>query len=183
MAAVGVAGAGLMLGHWLAYALGTPHAQARDRLLAATGHSYLHLATEVALLAATLGLVVLFLGRLSRREARGTFGGNLARLAGVQVAAFVAMEIGERLLSGAPLHDLSHGPVLAVGIGVQLALVVAGAVALRLTERAADVASSLGAPARRSAPSLVAAPLLASSAPARRPEMRAVASRAPPCLG
>ncbi len=94
------------------------------------------------------------------------------------------MEVGERLLSGASLHDLTHGPLLVIGIGVQLVMAVAGALALRLTERAAEVAESLGrAPAVSSAPSLViATPLAAAVMPRCGPSMRATASRAPPSL-
>lgn len=183
MATLGVAGAGLVLGHWLAYAIGTPQAHVRDELLRSTGHGYLPYATQVALLAGAIGLVGLFLTRLTRREARGPFAGDVAKLAAVQSAAFVAMEVGERLLSGSSLHDLTHGPLLVIGLGVQLVLAVAGALTLRLTEHAVEVAESLRhAPAVPLAPSLVAGTALAQVVAPRRPAMRATASRAPPSL-
>jgi len=183
LATLGVAGAGLVLGHWLAYALGTPQAHVRDELLRSTGHGYLPYATQVALLAGAMGLVGLFLTRLTRREARGSFAGDVAKLAAVQSAAFVAMEIGERLLSGSSLHDLTHGRLLVIGLGVQLLLAVAGALTLRLTEHALEVAESLRrAPVVPLASSLVAGTALAQAVAPRRPAMRAAASRAPPFL-
>lgn len=183
MATLGVAGVGIVLGHWLAYAIGAPQANVRDELLRSTGHGYLPYATQVALLAGAIGLVGLFFTRLTRREACGSFAGDVAKLAAVQSAAFLAMEVGERLLSGASLHDLTHGPLLVIGLGVQLVLAVAGALTLRLTEHATEVAESLRhAPVVSLAPSFVAASALAQAIAPRRPAMRATASRAPPSL-
>jgi hypothetical protein len=174
-----VAGAGLVLGHSLAYALATPQAHAREQLLHATGHGYLPFATQVAMLAAALSLAALFLSRLGRHGGRGSFGVDVARLAGVQSAAFVAMEVGERLASGASLLDLVHGPLLAIGLVVQLVVAVVGALALRLTERAAECAESLGrSPANRASATLTLA--IASAGAPRRPTMRAPTNRAPP---
>ena len=178
--ALGVAATGLVLGHWLAYALGTPRAPARDELLRATGHAYLPYITQVALLAGALGLAALFLTRLTNREARGSFVGNVSKLATVQCTAFVTMEIGERLLSGAPLHDLTHGPLLAIGLGVQLVLAIVGALILRLTERAAEVAETLGRSLAPPAPTLVAASACTSLLVPPRPAMHAAPSRDPP---
>ena len=183
MATLGVAGAGLVLGHWLAYAINEPHALARPELLRDTGHAYLPYATQIALLAGAIGLVGLFLTRLTRGERVGSFAGDVVRLAGVQSAAFLAMEIGERLLSGSSLHDLTHGPLLVTGLGVQLLIAVAGTLALRLTEHAAEAAESLGhASPVPSAPSLVTGTPLAAAVVPMRPAMRATASRAPPSL-
>lgn len=181
-AIVGVAGSGLVLGHWLAYALGAPQAEARDELLHATGHGYLASATQMALLAGVLGLAVLFLARLGRREARGSFARDAATLAAAQSLAFGAMEVGERLVSGASLHDLSHGPLLAIGLGVQLATALVGAGLLRLTDRAAEAADSLGPLAAPRAPTVLASLAIAASAPAQPPATRPASGRAPPLL-
>ena len=182
VATVGVAGAGLVLGHWVAYALGTPHAHARDELLDATGHGYLPYATQVALLAGAIGLVALFLARFSRREGRGSFGADAAVLAAVQSITFVVMEVGERLASGASLHDLAQGNLLALGISVQVAMAVVGALVLRATDRFAEEADARSRvaplPLPRPLATVAAVPFVAP----RRPSMRAAASRAPPSL-
>lgn len=181
MATVGVAGSGLLLGHWLAYALGTPHAHAREELLHATGHGYLPYATQVALLAGALGLAALFLARVSNREGRGSFGLDAATLAVVQSVTFVAMEAGERLASGASLHDLTHGRLLTIGLAVQISVAVAGAGVLRLIDRAAETAETFAditPPVHRP----VATVAIAAFVVPPRPAMRSAASRAPPSL-
>jgi hypothetical protein len=181
IAALGVAAFGLVVGHWLAYAIEAPGAAERSQLLRHTGHGYLPYLTQVAVLALTAGLAALFVARLSRRGARTGFARDAARLAFVQVVAFVAMEVGERLLSGASLHDLAHGPLLAIGIGVQLLVALAGASILRLTERAADGAAAAREAALPpwSAPSVATVPAFLPQTPRRR-GLRAATSRAPP---
>jgi hypothetical protein len=182
VATLGVAGAGLVLGHWLAYAIGTPHAHARDALLHATGHGYLPYATQVALLAGALGLAVLFLARFSQREGRGSLLFDVTMLAAVQSIAFIAMEVGERFASGASLHDLSHGHLLTIGLGVQIAVAVVGAGVLRLTDRAADAAGVLVDTSRAPVPRPVAAVAFVSWYVPGRGATRAASSRAPPSL-
>jgi hypothetical protein len=95
------------------------------------------------------GFAALFLGRLASNDRGAPASGVLAlRLAGFQVGAFLAMEITERLASGSPLGELSHGGLIPVGIVVQLVLAgLATAVILRLL-RTADVTAELlaGAP-------------------------------------
>jgi hypothetical protein len=177
-----IAAAGLTVGHWFAYALAEPGAHAREQLLHATGHGYLPFATQAGLLAGGLGLVALFLGRCSHREGRGSFGSDAVVLAAVQSITFVAMEVGERLASGASLHDLTHGGLLTIGLAVQISVAIAGAGALRLTDRAAEVAGALHevTPVRDLRP--VATVATVSFVAPRRPAMRTVASRAPPSL-
>jgi hypothetical protein len=181
-AIVGVGGSGLALGHWLAYALGAPQAAARDELLHATGHGYLASATQVALLAGVLGLATLFLARLGRRETRGSFARDAATLGAAQTLAFAAMEVGERLVSGAPLHDLAHGPLLAIGLGVQLAVALVGAGLLRLTDHAAEAADSLGSIETPRAPTVLGKLAIATATPAQPPGTRPASGRAPPLL-
>ena len=182
VATAGIAGSGLLLGHWLAYALGTPHAHAREELLRATGHGYLPYATQVALLAGALGLAALFLARVSRREGRGSFGFDAATLAAVQSVTFVAMEAGERLASGASLHGLTHGRLLAIGLAGQVAVAVVGACVLRATDRAAEAAEAQAGLTTPTAARPVATVPIAPFAAPPRPAIRAAASRAPPSL-
>jgi hypothetical protein len=177
--ALGVAGAGLLLGHWLAYALATP-AAARDRVLDATGHGYLPYATQVAMLAGALGLACVFLSRLTRRGGGGSFARDAAVFLAVQAGAFVAMEVGERLLSGASLDDLTHGPLLAIGLGVQAVAAIAGAGLVRICERVAEAVEAVAGSDRTLLPPAVAAVPSAIFAPPRRRATGAAVSRAPP---
>jgi hypothetical protein len=177
---MGVAGAGLMLGHRLAYLLDAPQALARDEILRATGHAYLPYVTQVALLAGVIGLAALFLARLSRRERAEPFGREWARLAVVQSTAFVVMEVGERLASGATLADLAHGRLLPIGLGAQIALALIGAVVLRSTQRAADAVAQVVRASAPAASALTRAPALAAVATPPRSAMLPAGSRAPP---
>jgi len=180
-ARLGIAAAGLVLGHWLAYALSAPGANERDELLHATGHGYLAFATQVAVLAGTLGLAGLFLARLHQREGGGSFARDVVLLGAVQTCAFVAMEAGERLLSGAPLHDLTHGSLLMIGLAVQLLVATAGAALLRLTDRTAAAADGLRSivPPLPTSPPTIVVPVAACSPPPR-PSLGRFGSRAPP---
>lgn len=144
-AAAGLAAGGVLVAHALTYALVAPDAGARDRLLAATGHGYLPAANFVALLSVLITLGALFLGRLTRPWGTPGWQQLGARLAAFQVGAFLAMELLERLGSGAPLAGLVRSGALVIGVATQL--VIAGAVTLlvRLVLRASDkVAAALG---------------------------------------
>jgi hypothetical protein len=181
-ATLGIAAAGLTLGHGLAYAIAPPGTHAREEMLHATGHGYMGFATQVALLAGTLGLASLFLARLRRHEGRGSFLGDACSLAVVQSGAFLLMEVGERVLSGASLHDLEHGPLLGIGLGVQIVVALVGACLLRLTDRAAEAAGELGSSSHPPLPELLAAVHLGAAVAPRPPTVRDAASRAPPSL-
>jgi hypothetical protein len=137
---LGVAGAGLLLGHWLTYLLDVP-SHARDQVLRATGHGYLTTAGRLAAVTAAVSLAIVFLGRLTRKDPGAPFLSVASRLAAVQVSAFVAMEVLERMGAGAPMHDLTT--ILPVGIVAQAVVALAGAWLLRMVLRAADVAASL----------------------------------------
>jgi hypothetical protein len=179
-ATLGIAGAGLVLGHWLAYTLETPHAHDRSALLAATGHGYLPYLSQIAVLAAAIGLAALFLARVRRREGPGAFVRDVALLSIAQSGAFVAMEVGERLLSGAALHDLTHGPLLAIGLGVQAVVAIAGAGLVRISERVAEAVEALEGSDAPFVPPVVAVVPSATFAPPRRRSTASAVSRAPP---
>jgi hypothetical protein len=137
---LGVAAAGLLLGHWLTYLLDVP-SHARNQVLQATGHGYLTTAGRMAAVTAAASLAIVFLGRLTRRGSGEPFIAIAGRLAAVQISAFVAMEILERLGAGAPMHDLTT--ILPVGVAAQAIVALAGAWLLRLVLHAADIAGSL----------------------------------------
>lgn len=157
------AAAGLVGAHLLGYLVVAPEDSARSFLLTSTGHGYLSRAITLAVASAILaGLTSAVLGvlRASRPGWSGAGWPGLAvRLSILQVAGFLALEVAERVLAGAPLADLG-GPVLAVGVPLQVVVAMLGAAVLALIERAAAaVATSLGRTSlpgtQRSRPSLL----------------------------
>jgi hypothetical protein len=128
----GVAAAGLLLGHALAYALAVPDPYHRDLLLRETGHAYLRPAGQAALILLLAGIATLVARACSRRtgEDPGGFGAIATRVAAIQLGAFLGQEVLERVLTGAPLGGLVHDHVLVIGMGAQLLLAVVGAAVL-----------------------------------------------------
>jgi hypothetical protein len=179
-AAAGLAAGGVLVGHGLTYVVVSPGVGARERLLAATGHGYLPAANLLALLAVLVTVGALFLGQLTRSWTTPGWRPLGARIAALQVGAFLAMELVERLSSGAPLASLVHGGVLPIGVGAQL--MVAGAVTLlvRLVLRASDrIAAALGrAPGLATARGSVLRGT--ASMPPRYPALLLAFSRGPP---
>lgn len=174
---LGVAAAGLLLGHWLTYLLDVP-SHGRDQVLRATGHGYLTTAGRMAAVAAAASLAIVFLGRLTRREPGAPIIAVAGRLAAVQISAFVAMEILERLGAGAPMHDLTT--ILPVGVAVQAGVALAGAWLLRLVLHAADAAGSLARPLPATLPRAERILAPAVFAPPRELWLLRRSSRAPP---
>jgi hypothetical protein len=179
-AALGVAAGGVLLGHAVTYAVIDPNAHQRAADLARTGHAYLGAANDLGLIAALVALAAVFLGGLTRRDDRTPGLGELAtRLATFQILAFTSMELLERLSAGASVGGVLHHGLLPVGIAVQAALAVVGAVAIRWLVRAAErVASIPGATpvAGRRAIAVIIATLFAPP----RPALAATGIRGPP---
>ena len=181
----GAVGAGLALSHWLAYLIAVPHAHERERLLEHTGHGYWPRAAAVA---AALGLVALVVtGARAVARARDAdlgqprLGQLVARLAGMQLPAFVLLEAIERLASGAAdLAFVLQAPFL-VGLGVQLLVATAlGVLLARFARAAARIARIL---LRGKLPSRSAAllpPPQPAALPARLLGLAAVGVRGPP---
>ncbi len=63
------------------------------------------------------------------------------------MGAFAAMELVERLSAGAPLRGVLHDWLLPLGIGIQVGVALAGAVAVRWLLHVADIAAERGRPA------------------------------------
>jgi hypothetical protein len=185
IAVAGAVGAGLALSHWLAYLIAVPHAHERERLLEHTGHGYWPLAAAVA---AALGLVALVVtGSRAVARARDIDLGQprlrqlVARLAGMQVPAFVLLEAIERLASGAADLDFALQAPFLLGLGAQLLVAtVLGVVLSRFARVAARIARIL---LRGRLPGRSVAPLLPSrpaAMPARLLGLAAVGVRGPP---
>ncbi len=136
----GMAGAGVLVGHWLAYVVALPNGHLRAELLADAGHAYWPLAIK-----ACLALVIAGLGALTLRLAAGTPAGDngrarlflslIWRLALAQLVGFTVLEISERMAVGAPLADLWQHHLFVLGFAVQVAVAVAGALLLVLFTR------------------------------------------------
>lgn len=180
----GVALAGLVLGHTLSYLLAVPDPLHRDLILERTGHTYLPIAGEAALVIFLAGVATL-LARAWASRGRDDVEG-FASLAGllalVQVAAFLGQEVLERLVAGAPLAELAHDHVLSIGIGVQIVAALLGAAALRWLARASAhlVRAVVAARVALPRPALAAALPTTPDHPRGRVAIRARNVRAPP---
>jgi hypothetical protein len=179
----GFAVAGLLLGHSFSYLVAYRDPHHRDLILERTGHGYLPAATDVALMIAIAGVVALVVRAWSARGRRDTsaFASVAIALAVVQVGAFAGQEVLERLVAGAPLGDLVHDHLLAIGIVVQVAVAVAGAAVLRWTSRTVTrLADALPLPVTAPRPVLVATIPSVAQAPRERVVALARNVRAPP---
>jgi len=151
----GVAVAGAVVGHMVAYLLAVPSPTVRVALLGATGHAYW---TAAIAAASVLGLASLAAtlrrrfraGRLAGRPEPGERLGIVAgQLAGFQIAIYLVQETLERLEAGIPAHALLDGRLLVTGVIVQMAIALTLAVLLTLAGRAAEaVGRALRGPAR-----------------------------------
>jgi hypothetical protein len=136
----GTAAVGVLLGHWLAYTVAFP-AAGRQAVLAETGHAYWLSAVRIAVVLLVVGLAVV-VGRLARPATadspRVPYAAMARRLAGVQVGAFAAMELVERLVTGAPLAHLVDHQVFFLGLAAQVVVACAGALLLLWFGRTAE---------------------------------------------
>ena len=138
-ATLSVAAAGVLAGHWLTYLVSVPDARARTATLAATGHGYLSLAGELVTLLAALSIAAVFVGALVDAGTGPRPGRTLAlRLSAIQVAAFLAMEVLERVLAGSPVGALARSAILPVGVVANVGVALLGAIVLRWILRTAD---------------------------------------------
>jgi hypothetical protein len=158
VATVGWAVVGLLFGHAVAYVAVYPDAHVHRDALSTSGHGWLWLAGPTVVMALAIAIGA---GLVNGRAAPSR-GISFRRLATIQVAAFVAIELGERIVSGWPIDQLTHDLfghglllVLVIGIAIQLVTARLGAAASRLI---AEVAASIEpAVTSRSRPALIGA--------------------------
>jgi hypothetical protein len=172
---------GLILGHLLSYLIAIPDPARRAVVLADSGHAYLHLAGDMAAILGFAAAVTVGLRAVTGRDATDLpSAARLTwRLGALQAGAFIAMELGERLVSGGGFGELFADHLLGIGIVVQLVIAAAGALLLRLIGRVAiQIADALARPPRRPAGTL----WLGQTAPrCLRPAVaETVSARAPP---
>jgi hypothetical protein len=160
----GLAMAGLVLGHVLAYLIAVPDPEHRAFVLQRTGHEYLPAMAEAALVLALAGIAAVVI----RAFAPGPRGGSerFFRLAGrlglVQVLAFGGLEVVERMVAGAPLRHLASDHILVIGMAVQVAVALAGAAFLRWLVRTSSKLAATALP-RPPLPRAGAVPSFASA--------------------
>jgi hypothetical protein len=151
-ALAGTAVGGVVLAHWLAYVLAIPAAHVRAEVLAASGHSYWVLGVKLAVVLGLAAFGTAFLRHVGRvapggESGRDAFSPIATRLIFLQVIAFTAMEVTERLVVGAPLAHLFHHRIFLMGLALQLIVGAAGALLLLWLGRAAErVAEALARP-------------------------------------
>lgn len=161
--AVAAAG-GVVAGHGLSYLLAHPHGD--DRADALTGHGHLEVLGAVLV---TIGVAaVLVAAVISRRARFHRSSPRVGALALAQTAAFVGLEVAERVLAGDgdAVLSVATEPAVAVGLVVQplVALVIAAAIrsGARFIDRLVTAADSL-------AGSMVPGPVVPPAAAGLRP--------------
>jgi hypothetical protein len=141
----GIAGAGVLVTHWLSYRMAVPDAHHRADVLHATGHAHWPVLSVVGLTPFTVASLHACVRGLPVGRGRSP----APRLAVLQAAAWTVLEVGERAAAGrlATLDD--HGVVL-IGLVVQVAVALVGAAFVRLAVRAvAALARRRAAPRAR----------------------------------
>jgi len=145
----GTAAAGVLAGHFLGYRIVFPGSPQRHAILIETGHEYLPMALRFAAMLA----VIVGAATLARGYARAKAGGyaaperhaTTAKLALIQIGAFVGLEFMERLVSGVPFHHFLL-PILIAGALAQIAIAVVGATLIAMLYRAGETIGRLFAP-------------------------------------
>jgi hypothetical protein len=148
---------GLFVGHLLSYVIAIPDTARRAIVLAHSGHAYLHLAGDVAVILGFAAAVTVGLRAVTTRDAphRSSTARLALRLGALQAGAFIAMELGERLVSGTGFGELFADHLFGIGIVVQLGIAAIGAFLLRWIGRVAvRIADALTPPPRRPAGTL-----------------------------
>lgn len=137
----GMAAAGVMLGHWLAYVLAVPGPKVRAAVLAESGHSYWLLAVKLAVVLGLSGAGALVVRQWIVRRDLSRAGAHpvtmlTAQLALLQVVAFTAMEVAERVGYHAPVAEMFQHHIFFLGVAVQFLVAFVGALILTWLGRA-----------------------------------------------
>ena len=125
----GLAAAGVVVAHTIAYLLAVPDPNLRAAFLFMTGHEGWSLVVAAAAGILTFGLsgFVISATTSNPRTETLTVRSIAIRLAGLQVIGFMALEMAERLLDGRSIAELMTEPVVVIGLLIQFAVAVAGA--------------------------------------------------------
>ena len=149
-----VAVAGLFAGHVIVYRILAPRPLQRSVLTGGASHAYLPFALAIGLMLALAAGARTFRLGFRRATIRGTdrrrpgFAGTLILPAVAQAVAFIALEVLERVLAGAPMGTLL-GPLLPVGVALQLVVGATGGLLLAGLDRAGEITGRAVAVPRR----------------------------------
>jgi cytochrome bd-type quinol oxidase subunit 2 len=130
--------AGVAFAHGLTFLLVAPNEDARERLLAATGHGYWAYVMPLALGALVAALAGFAAGWRVRPGPDRLFWATAVRLAALQGAGFIILEGSERFFAHASAGQLLADPFLLIGVLVQVALALAGALLLLVVARVVE---------------------------------------------
>jgi hypothetical protein len=134
----GLAAFGIVAAHCLAYIIVAPDVAERATLLHRTGHHFWGLVFALALgtgVAGLSGVLVRFLRLSTTEDARvNLFGYAALRLTALQVGGFALLEATERIFLGQGAHAIVE-PVVIVGLALQVAVALVGALILSLLTR------------------------------------------------
>ena len=139
----GVAIAGVVFAHVLAYFIAAPHRNGSEMLLGASGHRHWAVVAAIAFGALVAGLIW-FTTQPTRPDrvwslgARAFFVSTARRLILLQVSGFVLLEASERLLFGAGLGQVLAEPVVLIGILLQVVSALGAAGLLVVFARTLD---------------------------------------------
>ena len=128
----GLAALGVVAAHAIAYAVAVPDPSIRAAVLHATGHggwSFLLAFAAGALLLGLTGFLVAAL-RNPSRPTPVTFRFGALRLGVFQTLGFLSLESIERVLSGHGIEHFLREPVVWIGVVIQLAVALLGALLL-----------------------------------------------------
>jgi hypothetical protein len=179
----GLATAGVVVAHVLAFWLAAPNPVRREHLLEATGHGAWPIVVALTLGALVACMAGFAAGRL-REERRAPpavlVRGIVTRLVILQVAGFVLLEAIERLAIGHDLTELLSEPVMAIGLVAQIVVALAGAIVLALFAHIVDRLALLLRPIPRAPRVLLPGDALDFSVPRSRFVTGAAIPRGPP---
>lgn len=137
LALLAVASAGLLGGHSLTYLGLASSTSDRAGVLEASGHGYLEKAIVFSGAMALMSVLFwLAAGALKRGLPLPRWQATALALGAIQVTGFAAQEVLERLIVGAPLHDLAA--VLLLGVPLQLMVAAVGALMITVLHKAGE---------------------------------------------
>jgi hypothetical protein len=181
---VGLALAGVVAGHVVAYGLGIPDHAHRTHYLTATGHAYWPLAVAAAGSAGLVAAAVVVAARL-RTRIEGeppepiVLRTLIPQLAALQTMIYLALEVVERLASNAPMATDLATSLLVRGVISQVVIACVAALLIawlaRLVER-----TGLAGGRPEWQPPLVLLPPIAPGLRASNIQAGSVGARAPP---